>query len=257
MQVNIQAPTIELRDFELAFAPGEKLFDQLNLIIPGGRFTCLLGPSGLGKTTLLRAIAGLIEPEYMNDGIVLTPKLDPSAHLAYLPQSDQLLPWLSVLENVLFSHRVIGKPVSKALRERAIFLLTTLGLEAVIHQKPDILSGGMRQRAALARVLIQNKPIVLMDEPFASLDAITRLKVQTLAAQLLEGKTVLLVTHDPLEALRLGHTVCVLSNREGDALEHLIPPGLPPRDPDCPELLKLQGNLLQRLQQIIVPEGGG
>ena len=105
----------------------------------------------------------------------------------------------------------------------------------------------MRQRAALARTLMERRPIVLMDEPFSGLDAITRYEIQDLAAGLLAGSTVLLVTHDPLEALRLGHRVLVMAGRPAGLGAPLVPPGKPPRDPGDPELLKLQSELLHRL----------
>ena len=106
----------------------------------------------------------------------------------------------------------------------------------------------MRQRTALVRTLMEDRPVVLMDEPFSALDAITRLRLQNMAAELLEGRTVLLVTHDPLEALRLGHRIHILSGRPGRLDDALQPAGTPPRNVAQPGLLAMQGDLLQRLE---------
>ncbi len=127
--------------------------------------------------------------------------------IALMAQQDLLLPWLSVRDNVLLGHRLRGasRAELRRLREPAAALLARVGLERDADRLPGTLSGGMRQRAALARTLMEDRPIVLMDEPFSALDVVTRHRLQDLAAELLVGRTVLLVTHNPLEALRLGH----------------------------------------------------
>jgi putative hydroxymethylpyrimidine transport system ATP-binding protein len=166
-----------------------------------------------------------------------------------MAQRDLLFPWLSVLDNVTLGCRLRGNGKPSSSRERAQILLNSIGLAANGADLPDSLSGGMRQRAALARTLMEDRPVVLMDEPFSAVDAITRVRLQNLAAGLLGERTVLLVTHDPLEALRLGHRIHVMSGRPatlGDALE---PPGTPPRDVDDPAILELQGDLLRRLAE--------
>jgi putative hydroxymethylpyrimidine transport system ATP-binding protein len=130
-------------------------------------------------------------------------------------------------------------------------LLARVGLAERAKDRPAQLSGGERQRVALARTLMEDRPVVLMDEPFSSLDAITRFELQALAAELLTGRTVLLVTHDPLEALRLGHRVQVMAQGSGGAPARLDtalePAGTPPRDPADPALLAQQAELLKRL----------
>jgi putative hydroxymethylpyrimidine transport system ATP-binding protein len=161
-----------------------------------------------------------------------------------MAQRDLLLPWLSVLDNVLLGDRLRGTPPR---RERARALLAAVGLAERADSLPAALSGGMRQRTALARTLMEDKPVVLMDEPFSALDAITRFALQETAAGLLAGRTVLLITHDPLEALRLGHEIRVLAGRPALLGEAIAPAGQPPRDPATPGLLELQAELLRRL----------
>ena len=164
-----------------------------------------------------------------------------------MAQQDLLLPWCSLLDNVLLGARLRGEPRDPALLARAEQLLARLRLAENAQDLPATLSGGMRQRAALARTLMEDRAIVLMDEPFSALDAITRYELQDLAATLLAGRTVLLVTHDPLEALRLGHRVHVMAGRPASLDKALEPAGPPPRDPADPALLALQGELLNRL----------
>lgn len=235
---------------------GEALFEDLDMTLVGGRWTCLLGPSGVGKSTLLRLVLGL-ETGVGNDGetgngglVTCSDGGEISGRAAYMAQRDLLFPWLSVIENVTLGSRLRGERDGRGhLREQALSLLEGVGIAANAEDRPDTLSGGMRQRAALARTLVEDRPVVLMDEPFSGLDAITRLRLQNLAARLLKGRTVLLVTHDPLEALRLGHRIHVLAGRPARLDIPLEPEGAPPREVDDPALLKLQGVLLKRLAE--------
>jgi len=226
----------------LAF-DGATLFRDLDLDLPAGRWTCLLGPSGVGKTTLLRLVAGLVD-----DGEGLTATAGDGRPLAgrtaYMAQQDLLLPWLSVLDNVLLGSRVRGE---RPDRERARRLLDRVGLGDRADDRPAALSGGMRQRAALVRTLVEDRPVVLMDEPFSGLDVITRYDLQNLAAELLADRTVLLVTHDPLEALRLGDVVLVMAGRPVRVAAVPVPAGTPPRDVSDPALLAGQADLLKHL----------
>jgi putative hydroxymethylpyrimidine transport system ATP-binding protein len=159
-------------------------------------------------------------------------------------QRDDLLPWLAARDNVVLGARLRGEQPNLA---RADALLDRVGLARQRHQLPATLSGGERQRAALARTLMEDRPVVLMDEPFSALDAITRARLQSLAATLLAGRTVLLVTHDPLEALRLGHRVHVMARGPARIEAPILPAGEPPRDLHDPDLMRLQGDLLARL----------
>jgi putative hydroxymethylpyrimidine transport system ATP-binding protein len=211
--------------------------DGLSLDFAAGRTTCLLGRSGVGKTSLLRHLAGLL------------PGTERAVPLAYMAQQDLLLPWLGVLDNVLLGYRLRGDETARRKAEsRARALLAEVGLGDRLNDLPHTLSGGMRQRAALARTLCEDRPVVLMDEPFAHLDAVTRLELQDLAARLLTGRTVVLVTHDPLEALRLGHEVRVLSGSPFAVGAIIEPPGSTPRDPAAPALLALQARLIADLR---------
>lgn len=224
---------------------GVTLFENLHFRLEGGRWTCLLGPSGVGKTSLLRLIAGLAPGALVaaDDGRPL------GGRVAWMAQQDLLLPWLTVVDNVILGYRLRGvsRTERRRLRAQGRALLARVGLEREVLAYPSTLSGGMRQRAALARTLMEDRPIVLMDEPFSALDAINRHRLQDLAAELLDGRTVLLVTHNPLEALRLGHRLYVLTGRPASPKGPLLPTGVPPRDPGEPQLLAQQAELLGEL----------
>jgi putative hydroxymethylpyrimidine transport system ATP-binding protein len=246
---------------------GAVIFEDLDLDLPAGRITCLLGPSGVGKTSLLRLIAGLTDNEGGDggnggDGALLPGTAVDQAgravqdRVAYMAQQDLLLPWASVLGNVLLGPRLRGEDRDPDIVQRARGLIAQVGLKGREEDLPARLSGGMRQRVALARTLLENRPIVLMDEPFSALDAITRFALQELAARLLAERTVLLVTHDPLEALRLGHRITVMAGspaRLETALDVLDDVGgadelpAPPRDPGNADVLARQADLLKRL----------
>ncbi|MDF2781285.1 MAG: transporter [Geminicoccaceae bacterium] len=230
-----------LRQASLSYA-GAPLFQRLDFTLHGGQCTCLLGPSGVGKSSLLRLIAGLLAPE---EGEVACSDRRPlEGRLAWMGQDANLLPWLPVIGNITLGARLRGERADPAAAEA---LLARVGLAGQRDQLPATLSGGERQRAALARTLMEDRPVVLMDEPFSALDAITRARLQALAAQLLAGRTVLLVTHDPLEALRLGHRIQVMAGQPARIEEPICPAGTPPRDLHDPALLARQGDLLARL----------
>ncbi|MBM3490383.1 MAG: ABC transporter ATP-binding protein [Alphaproteobacteria bacterium] len=243
-----QSPSLTATGLGLAYG-GRAVFQDLALTLQGGEITCLLGPSGVGKSSLLRLIAGLgasgaVGQVSAGDGQPLV------GRVAFMDQRDLLLPWLNVLGNVTLGQRLRGQPIDA---ERALAMLRAVGLAEVAGLWPAALSGGMRQRAALARTLMEDRPFVLMDEPFSQLDALTRTMVQDLAGRLLGGRTVLLVTHDPWEALKLGHTVLVLAGNPARLGPPLRPPGPPPRPPAEPGLLALYRVLLQRLGQAPAP----
>jgi putative hydroxymethylpyrimidine transport system ATP-binding protein len=220
---------------------GRDIIGAARFDFAAGRTTALLGPSGVGKSTLLRLLAGLLP---------LPPgaRLDHSAPAltAWMGQQDLLLPWLDLLGNVTLGARLRGQRPDLG---RARALIAEVGLQGREVAHPAELSGGMRQRAALARTLMEDRPVVLMDEPFSAVDAPTRHRLQTLAAGLLRGRTVVLVTHDPLEALRLADRVLVLRPAAGGALpeEHPVPGTSTPRAAQDPAVMAAQATLLERL----------
>lgn len=219
------------------------LFDA-NLDLPAGEWTCLLGPSGVGKSTVLRLILGLDTGGDFEGDIASTDKLPLAGRVSYMSQSDLLLPWLSVLDNVVIGARLRGQSPDF---ERARRLLDRVGLSDHADKKPAALSGGMRQRGALARTLMEDRPIVLLDEPFSALDAGTRADMQELAAELLTDRTVLLVTHDPAEAARLGHHIVVMSAQEVQVWPVPDTPAI--RDINAPETQECQKHLLAKLRE--------
>ncbi len=223
------------------------LFDRLDVEVPSAAWTCLVGTSGVGKTSLLRLIAGIAGA--LPTGTITAGDGAPVAErLAYMAQQDLLLPWLTAIDNVGLGARLRTGRLTAADRARAATLLAEVGLAGAERMRPAALSGGMRQRVALARTLFEDRPLVLMDEPFSAVDAITRLKLQDLAARLLTGRTVLMVTHDPMEALRLGHRVLVMAGRPARIAAFMEPPGAPPRSVTDARLVPLQAELLQALE---------
>lgn len=232
---------VGVQNVTLSYA-GEPLFRGLDLALSAGRTTCLLGPSGVGKSSLIRLIAGL---ELAEGGRVEASDGRPlQGRIAWMGQRDSLLPWLTVRGNVTLGARLRGEVADAGAAAR---LLARVGLDGLGERDPRTLSGGQRQRVALARTLMEDRPVILMDEPFSALDTITRTRLQALAADLLRGRTVLLVTHDPLEALRLGHEVLVMSGQPASVETLARVPGEPARDVADPAVLAMQGDLLARL----------
>lgn len=221
------------------------LFKDFTFTVAAGQWTCLLGPSGCGKSTLLRMISGSLT-QGVSGRIQFAGQPRMRGQAAWMAQKDLLLPWLSVLENVLLGARLRGT-LCAGHRQRARKLLEAVGLGDHTQALPDSLSGGMRQRAALLRTLMEERPVILMDEPFSALDALTRLKLQNLAARLVKGATVLLVTHDPWEALRIGHRIYIMKERPVRLSRVFLPPGTPPRTPDREEIASMYAQLLAQL----------
>jgi NitT/TauT family transport system ATP-binding protein len=195
----------------------------------------IVGPSGCGKTTLLELVAGLRQPDAgaISIGAVAAAE-DRISLCAYMPQRDLLLPWLNAIDNAGLAARVAGASRAEARRQAAP-LFERLGLGGFELMRPEELSGGMRQRVAFLRTLIAGRPLLLLDEPFASLDAITRAEMQEWLAGVLAGDrhTVLLVTHDVEEALYLSDRVAVLTPRPGRVAVELEVPAPRERDRDA------------------------
>jgi len=217
---------LEYRNVTMHFLDGAgKSFtaiQDVNLAVRDGEVVSLIGPSGCGKSTLLNIGSGLIKP---TDGTALVDGervVAPSAHVAFMLQKDLLLPWRQVLENVMLGVEIQGVPVAER-RRRAQALLDGLSLADFSGHYPHQLSGGMRQRVALARTLAVDPTVLLLDEPFSAVDAQTRMVLQFELAQTLrrEAKTALLITHDLLEAVTLSDRVLVMSNRPGRIIDEM------------------------------------
>ena len=207
----------------------------LELAAPAGGVLGLVGPSGCGKSTLLELVAGLREP---SEGSIEVGGASGSegrlAHCAFMPQRDMLLPWLSAVDNAALALRNRGARRGAA-RAEAGRLFERFGLAGFERTRPAELSGGMRQRVAFLRTLVAGKPLLALDEPFASLDAITRAEMQAwLAAALAsDPRTVVLVSHDVEEALYLADRVAVLSARPARVVAELSAPGPRAADRDA------------------------
>jgi ABC-type nitrate/sulfonate/bicarbonate transport system ATPase subunit len=230
------APKLCVADVSMTFRTGStsknpagtfQALAPVTLAIPQGRFVSLIGPSGCGKSTIFNIIAGLLEPtagRVIIDGVDATGTI---GRVGYMLQKDLLLPWRTVLDNVILGMEIQGVPLAQA-RERALPLLTRYGLGGFEYLYPSSLSGGMRQRAALLRTLLFDTDVILLDEPFGALDAQTKLQMQEWLLQLWSdfGKTVLFVTHDVDEAIYLSDEVHVMGTRPGRIIE-TIPIALP------------------------------
>lgn len=224
---------LETRDLVVRFdGKSEPTLRHISMTIPDGSFTVLVGASGSGKSTLLHCLAGLIAPTsgtVADDGTTVT---GPNPRRGVAFQRDVLFPWMSVADNIDFA-LTAAKLRRARRRARIAELLDIVGLNAeVAAQRPAELSGGMRQRVSIARMLAGEPAVMLMDEPFAALDALTRLRMQDLLIDLWTrlNRTIVFVTHDIDEAIRLGDTVSVLRN--GQIVEQIGNPLDRPRPAD-------------------------
>ena len=221
------APRIEVRDVSLRYFTHEgetQALERIQLQVRKGEFVSLIGQSGCGKSTLLSLMAGILAPssgEVRVDGERVT---GPSPRVGYMLQADYLFEWRTILDNTLLGAQIQGRNMKQA-RERAVHLLHKCGMGDFLHHYPRQLSGGMRQRVALARTLVTDPDVVLLDEPFSALDSQTRLAIADEVVEVLreEGKSVVLVTHDIGEAIAMTDRVVVLSRRPGRIKsEHLM-----------------------------------
>jgi len=222
----------------------QSVLSGINMSINKHHWTSILGKSGCGKTSLLRFLAGLLNDKVDWSGDIETSlQRNINQHVAYMAQQDLLMPWLTVMGNVCLRFKFGNKNITTPEKKKAISLIEQVGLLEQIHQFPKQLSGGMRQRVALARTLMQDKPLVLMDEPFSALDAVTRHQLQNLSMTLLQNKTVILITHDPQEALRLSHKIYLMHGQPALCRSFPVPTAAVPR--------RLNGEIAQLQQQII------
>jgi len=215
----VPIPKVELRHVSKDFTgEGQTVhaLEDVSLQVLPGEFVTLIGPSGSGKSTLFNMIVGLLEPdqgEIRIDGEVCASRL---GRVGYMPQRDLLLPWRTVLDNVVLAPELRGVAPAAA-RARAAELLPLFGLAEFADVYPGTLSGGMRQRAALLRTILTERDLLLLDEPFGALDALTRRELQDWLLGLWERfrPTVVFITHDVEEAVYLADRVIVLSARPG------------------------------------------
>lgn len=206
---------LELSDIRKGF-DGAAVLEGVSLSVAPGEIVSLIGPSGSGKSTLLSLLTGSLEPEggrMLFNAAPMTGRVRP---VAYMPQRDALLPWRRALDNATVGLEVAGVGRREA-RKQANALFETFGLHGTQDRYPRQLSGGMRQRVSLLRTVVQRKPLLLLDEPFGALDAITRDDLQTWLLNIwaVHRWSILLVTHDIREAIRLSDRIHVLSRRPG------------------------------------------
>jgi len=225
---------LEYRNVTMRFVEGSgkslTAVNEVSFAVRDREVVSLIGPSGCGKSTLLNIGSGLYAPSE-GEAFVDGERVEgPNAHVAFMLQKDLLLPWRTVAENVMFGVEIQGLPLAERKR-RAGALLDNLGLSEFAGHYPHQLSGGMRQRVALARTLAVDPSVLLLDEPFSAVDAQTRMVLQRELAQTLQraGKTALLITHDLLEAVTLSDRVLVMSRRPGHIIDE-IRIELPQRD---------------------------
>jgi ABC-type nitrate/sulfonate/bicarbonate transport system ATPase subunit len=249
------APILELRAMTKTFGHVQALAG-LEASVAQGEFVTLVGPSGCGKSTLFNIVAGLEEPD---PGSILRFEgkschaADLLGRVSFMPQRDLLLPWRNVIDNAILALDVEGVPRAKA-RAKALKMLPEFGLAGFEQQYPHQLSGGMRQRVALMRTFLFERDLMLLDEPFGALDALTRAMMQRWLLDVWQTyrRTILFITHDVDEAIFLGDRVLVMTARPGAVkLEQVV--SLPrPRPPDivtAPEFVGLKRALLDAIEE--------
>ncbi len=247
-------PVLELHWVSHAYRSGPRPIPALARVhvqVAAGEFVCIVGPSGSGKTTLLRIAGGLLRPEtgqVLLDGEPLT---GPHPAIGFVFQRTNLMPWRTVLDNVLLPLELQG-PIGPPEREKALHLLETVGLAEFADAYPAQLSGGMAQRVALVRTLIRDPEVLLLDEPFGALDALTRerLNLELLALHARYRPTVLMVTHSIEEAVLLADRVWVLGGQPGRMVAQ-VPVDLPRPRNVAVVAQKSFGQLALRIRELL------
>jgi NitT/TauT family transport system ATP-binding protein len=249
---------LSVRGLGMVFQRGETSVEALaavDLAIADQEFVAIVGPSGCGKSTLLKLVSGLRRPTRGEIALYGRPVQGPRSDVGIVFQSPVLLPWRTVLDNVLLPADVLRLPRTE-YRDRAMALLDLVGLAGFERHYPQELSGGMQQRAAIARALVHDAKLLLMDEPFGALDAMTReqmnLELQRIWAA--QRKTVVFITHSIAEAVFLADRVVVMSPRPGQVLEVIANPM--PRMRSLDDTLKPEfGELVRRVRVLLGGQG--
>jgi ABC-type nitrate/sulfonate/bicarbonate transport system ATPase subunit len=250
-------PQLAVRGVSKRFSVGDDEIEALariDLSIAAGEFVCLIGASGCGKSTLLRIVAGFEEPTTGDLTTEGKPITGPGSDRGMVFQDYALFPWMTVRQNISFGPRQRGLP-HREIEETTNEFLKLVGLERFADRYPSQLSGGMKQRVAIARVLANNAGVLLMDEPFGALDALTREQLQKELLQIWArtGVTIIFVTHSVEEAVLLSDRVLVMSAGPG-RIENDIPIDLPrPRDVSSPEFNAVRRDVARRLTSHLAP----
>jgi ABC-type nitrate/sulfonate/bicarbonate transport system ATPase subunit len=253
-----QFRSLEFRGLGFRYGTGTEALGRIDFTVRAGEFITVLGPSGCGKSTLFNLASGLARA---TSGEVLVNDATLSGtnpHVAYMFQHDALLDWRTVLGNVTLGAEFLGVD-RKTARAEAMASLTDFGLEGFENRRPYELSGGMRQRVALLRTYATKRPLLLLDEPFGALDALTRLRMQEFLLRRWEGddRTVLFITHDVDEALMLGDRVIVLSERPASVVAEIPIDAARPRDPEAmaadPNIAALKSRIMHMLRSGGIP----
>jgi NitT/TauT family transport system ATP-binding protein len=251
-------PIIEIGRLGHAFAvrkrPPVSALHDVSMSIRRNEFISIVGPSGCGKSTLLRLIMGLMTPSTGTISVLGKPISENRKAVSLIFQKPSLLPWFDVLGNVLFPLRHMGQHVAESDRARAMELLDLVDMTEFAHFRPDELSGGMQQRVALCRALMTNPTILLMDEPFAALDALTRdeLGIELLRLCTEQPKTVVFITHSIAEAVLLSDRIFVMTARPGQIQAEVIVRLPRPRHPEVirdPMFQEISNNVRDAINQ--------
>ncbi|HML23335.1 MAG TPA: ABC transporter ATP-binding protein [Aggregatilinea sp.] len=250
------APCLDVRSVSKTFRDGGhdvQALADVSLSAQPGEFITIIGPSGSGKSTLFNLITGLTQPDRGEIVINGAPIGHRAGLVGYMPQRDLLLPWRTVLNNVILGPELDGRSRKEA-RQRARDLMPLFGLEGFENAFPDTLSGGMRQRAALLRTFLTDRDVLLLDEPFGALDALTRRDLQRWLLDVWQRfrKTILFITHDVEEAVFLGDRVLVFSARPGRIVRELrvdLPRPRGSLSVLSEDLRRLEADLLDALEQ--------
>jgi NitT/TauT family transport system ATP-binding protein len=257
MPIVEQARYVELTEVSKVYRDGTaeaiEAVSSVSFTVPLGEFVAVLGPSGCGKSTLLMMVGGLEAVTAGRIAIGGKPMTGPRDSIGIMFQDATLLPWKSALDNVLFPIRVLKRP-QDMYRDTARQLLERVGLDGFMHKKPHELSGGMRQRVAICRALVYDPELLLMDEPFSALDAITRDEMNELLLDLWQQytKTALFVTHSIREAVFLADRVLVMTRRPATIVEDLTIPFARPRPMsigESREFNEICGHLRERIEE--------